>query len=139
MEELLARIGRDHRARLLALARFEREAYTRQLAYRGPGIELWLVSWLPGQGSTIHDHAGATTMNIVLAGSLIEERFERAAGGIVLAGTQRLDSDALDVLSAAAIHRVRVVGDHPAVTLHLYTPGYRIGRDYTTPEARCAT
>jgi hypothetical protein len=139
MEELVARIGRDHRARLLALARFERDTYTRQLAYRGKGIELWLVSWLPAQGSTIHDHAGATTTNIVLTGSLIEERFERTPGGIVLSGTQRLDTNAVEALSASAIHRVRVVGDQPAVTLHLYMPGYRIGRDYTGSEARCAT
>ncbi|MEU7567540.1 cysteine dioxygenase family protein [Streptomyces fradiae] len=38
----------------------------------GPGYEVWLLSWLPGQGTGPHDHGGSTGYFTVLEGELTE-------------------------------------------------------------------
>ena len=38
----------------------------------GPGYEVWLLSWLPGQGSGPHDHGASSGVLTVLEGELTE-------------------------------------------------------------------
>jgi len=54
----------------------------------GPGYEVWLLSWVPGQGSGLHDHGPSSGVLTVLDGTLTErtERGTRALG----AGAQRV-------------------------------------------------
>ena len=44
----------------------------------GPGYEVWLLSWVPGQGSGLHDHGRSSGVLTVLAGHA--DRNGRAAG-----------------------------------------------------------
>ncbi len=37
------------------------------------GVELWLLSWLPGQGTAPHDHGGSAGSFTVLTGTLHED------------------------------------------------------------------
>lgn len=80
----------------------------------GPDYEAWLLSWLPGQGSGLHDHGRSSGVLTVLEGTLTEwtERGRRALG----AGTQR-------VFAPGYVHQV--VNDvlEPTVSLHVYYPG----------------
>jgi predicted metal-dependent enzyme (double-stranded beta helix superfamily) len=39
-------------------------------------IEVWLIGWSPGQGTTVHDHGGSSGGMTVAAGSLVEEIFD---------------------------------------------------------------
>ena len=41
----------------------------------GPGWEAWLLTWLPGQGTLIHDHGGSAGAFVVVDGSLTEETY----------------------------------------------------------------
>lgn len=54
----------------------------------GPGYEVWLLSWLPGQGSGRHDHGPSSGVWTVLEGTLTEhtERGTRA----LRPGTQKV-------------------------------------------------
>lgn len=38
-----------------------------------PGIETWLMTWGPGQGSGLHDHGGSAGALVVVRGSLIQD------------------------------------------------------------------
>lgn len=38
----------------------------------GPGYEVWLLSWVPGQGSGLHDHGRSSGVLTVLEGELTE-------------------------------------------------------------------
>lgn len=38
----------------------------------GPGYEVWLLSWVPGQGSGLHDHGASSGVMTVLEGELTE-------------------------------------------------------------------
>ncbi|MCX4666805.1 cysteine dioxygenase family protein [Streptomyces sp. NBC_01381] len=80
----------------------------------GPGYEVWLLSWVPGQGSGLHDHGRSSGVLTVLDGELTErtERGQRAIG----AGAQR-------VFAPGYVHEVVNDSLEPAVSLHIYYPG----------------
>src|SRR3954463_8270631 len=43
--------------------------------------EVWLLTWLPGQGTDLHDHGGSTGAFHVFAGTLTEDTLTTPAGG----------------------------------------------------------
>lgn len=92
------------------------------------GVELWLLSWLPGQGTRPHDHGGASGSFTVVSGALDEtyryprrpaRHAERATGATIGFG-------------AGHAHQVRNTGDSPAVSVHAYSPPLVPTREYTS-------
>ncbi|MGX1758778.1 cysteine dioxygenase [Streptomyces lydicus] len=78
------------------------------------GYEVWLLSWVPGQGSGRHDHGASSGVLTVLEGELTEHT---ATGARTLAaGAQR-------VFAPGYVHEVVNDSLTPAVSLHLYSPG----------------
>lgn len=132
----LGRLAVDWGPPLVRQVPFAADAYTRTRIFAGDSAELWLLGWLPGQGSSVHDHAGVDTAYVVLAGTLEEEIFvaddcDRAH----LAEARRVTVGGVVATDGFAIHRVRVVGADPLVTLHLFAPRYIAGRDFELGEA----
>ena len=128
--KILGDLVRDHGKTFRGLAKFQDAPECHhERVYTAADFEVWLLSWLPGQITPIHDHAGAVTVTTVLSGSLIEERFVRTSGLEVrpVWTMPRVAGD-LDPIDATAIHRVRPIGK--AVTLHLYVPSCREGQIY---------
>ncbi|WP_338315763.1 cysteine dioxygenase family protein [Streptomyces bohaiensis] len=82
----------------------------------GPGYELWLLSWLPGQGSGRHDHGDAHGVFTVLAGELTEFTAGLAARRALRPGPTR-------VFAPGYVHEMVNASLEPAVSLHLYHPG----------------
>ncbi|MFD4243232.1 cysteine dioxygenase [Streptomyces sp. NPDC058525] len=78
------------------------------------GYEVWLLSWVPGQGSGPHDHGPSSGVLTVLEGELTERS---ARGHLTLgAGSQR-------VFSSGYAHEVVNDTLEGAVSLHVYFPG----------------
>ncbi|MEU3504310.1 cysteine dioxygenase family protein [Streptomyces hundungensis] len=80
----------------------------------GPGYEVWLLSWVPGQGSGAHDHGASSGILTVLDGELTEHT-ERGVRSLA-AGSQR-------VFAPGYAHDVVNDSLEPAVSLHVYYPG----------------
>ncbi|GAA2059451.1 cysteine dioxygenase family protein [Streptomyces albiaxialis] len=80
----------------------------------GPGYEVWLLSWLPGQGSGVHDHGPSSGVFAVLDGELTER--SRDARRTLPTGTTR-------VFAPGYVHEVVNDGLEPAVSVHVYFPG----------------
>ncbi|MEU7378419.1 cysteine dioxygenase family protein [Streptomyces sp. NPDC042207] len=78
------------------------------------GYEVWLLSWVPGQGSEPHDHGPSSGVLTVLDGELTE-RTARATR-VLGAGAQR-------VFAPGYAHEVVNDTLEPAVSLHVYFPG----------------
>ncbi|WP_354640847.1 cysteine dioxygenase [Kitasatospora camelliae] len=114
---LVREIAAD-RARWEPLVRYD--ALTRWYARleTGPGYEVWLLSWLPGQGTGFHDHGQASGVMTVVSGELAERSLTGAGEDHrpLRPGGQR-------VLSAGYLHEVVNASLEPAVSIHLYTPG----------------
>ncbi|MBW5484373.1 cysteine dioxygenase [Streptomyces bambusae] len=82
--------------------------------HTGPGYEVWLLSWVPGQGSGLHDHGPSSGVLTVLEGELTERS---ARGPLSLgAGAQR-------VFAPGYAHDVVNDSLDGAVSLHVYFPG----------------
>lgn len=80
----------------------------------GPGYEVWLLSWVPGQGSGAHDHGASSGVLTVLDGELAE-RTDR--------GVRRLAGGTQRVFAPGYVHEVVNDSLEPAVSLHVYYPG----------------
>ncbi|MPY55228.1 cysteine dioxygenase [Streptomyces acidicola] len=95
----------------------------------GPGYEVWLLSWVPGQGSGLHGHGRSSGVLTVLTGALTE-RTER--------GTRALGSGAQRVFAPGYVHEVVNDALEPAVSLHVYYPGLTEMPMRSAQSARCA-
>jgi predicted metal-dependent enzyme (double-stranded beta helix superfamily) len=83
--------------------------------------ELWLLTWLPGQGTEIHGHGGAAGAFAVVAGELTERSFSpglRPTG----ADPRLLTSGAVRSFGPRHIHDVVNRGGVPAASIHAYSP-----------------
>jgi quercetin dioxygenase-like cupin family protein len=111
----LARRVAAERDRWEPLVRYD--ALTRWYARleTGPGYEIWLLSWLPGQGSGAHDHGRSSAVMTLLQGELTELGAGRGPRTLT-AGTQR-------VIAPGYVHEVVNDTLEPAVSLHVYFPG----------------
>lgn len=79
----------------------------------GPGYEVWLLSWLPGQGSGAHGHGPSSGVLTVLAGELTERTDH--APRILAPGAQHF-------FAPGYVHEVVNDALTPAVSLHVYFP-----------------
>ncbi|MFF1833907.1 cysteine dioxygenase [Streptomyces sp. NPDC058231] len=122
----LARTIAADRAQWAPLVRYDATTRWYHRLRTGPGYEVWLLSWVPGQGSGLHDHGPSSGVLTVLEGELTE-RTERTARSLD-AGTQR-------VFAPGYVHEVVNDSLEPAVSLHIYYPGLT---EMPMHAARCA-
>ena len=81
----------------------------------GPGYEVWLLSWIPGQGTGPHDHGRSSGVLTVLQGALTEHA-PGAAARTLVPGDQRF-------FAPGYVHGVVNDTLEPAVSLHVYFQG----------------
>ncbi|AUS78110.1 cysteine dioxygenase [Actinoalloteichus sp. AHMU CJ021] len=126
LRDLTRSTALDLAAPLLRLARYvPAQRWWARLALT-EGVEVWLLTWMPGQGTEPHDHGGAAGSFTVLAGEVREDyRYPR---GPVRAATRRV-GDALG-FGAGRAHQVRNTGARDAVTVHAYSPPLVPTREY---------
>ena len=81
-------------------------------------VTAWLICWMENHDTGFHDHDISSGAAAVVSGRVREQRLS-------------LDGSPIDAVfkaggsfnfSPADIHRVRHAGEHPAVTLHAYSP-----------------
>ncbi|MGS2617421.1 cysteine dioxygenase [Micromonospora sp. LZ34] len=82
--------------------------------------EVWALSWLPGQGTDLHDHGGSSGAFLVAAGVLTEETVSGAG-----LRAHRLAAGAGRRFGPRHVHVVTNRGDQPAVSIHVYRPALR--------------
>ncbi len=96
---------------------YDREHRWHQRIYRDPRLDVWLISWLPEQGTELHDHGGSSGSFTVLSGTLTEAVVTRGS----LHDTARRSGESVG-FGAHYVHDVRNVSDAPAVSVHAYSP-----------------
>ncbi|MGK5740766.1 cysteine dioxygenase [Micromonospora sp. URMC 103] len=95
---------------------------TRWYARLATGVdhEVWALSWLPGQGTDLHDHGGSAGAFLVVAGILTEETVSGAR-----LRPRRLPAGSGRRFGARHVHLVANRDDAPAVSVHVYRPALR--------------
>jgi hypothetical protein len=82
------------------------------------GVELWLLSWAPGQGTEPHDHGGASGSFSVLFGEL-QEKYRYPAGPVREA---RHGVGSAIGFGSGRAHQVRNVSSVNTASVHAYSP-----------------
>ena len=110
---LAAAVAAD-RAAWAHLVRYDATSRWYHRLRTGPGYEMWLLSWVPGQSSGRHDHGRSSGLLTVLEGTLTERH----------GGTPRtLRPGAQHVFAPGYVHEVVNDSLNGAVSLHVYYPG----------------
>lgn len=102
-----------------------------------PDAEVWLLSWLPGQHTDLHDHGGSSGAFVVVSGTLTEytaairpdDSQPRLLDNAFSAGDGRS-------FGAHHIHRIANTGTQPAMSLHVYGPALREMTRYRIEDGR---
>ena len=92
--------------------------------------EVWLMSWLPGQHTDLHDHEFASGAFTVVGGRLSETVARRAPGGRAVTELHALSAGQSRVFGPGYVHEVRNDSPDPAVTVHVYRDAGRTMRPY---------
>jgi hypothetical protein len=119
----LARAIAADRSRWAPLVRYD--ATTRWYARleTGPGYEVWLLSWVPGQGTGMHDHGRSCGVLTVLRGALTE-RTPTSRRTLVPGDPATASGGSWGrVLAPGYAHEIVNDSLEPAVSLHVYFPG----------------
>jgi mannose-6-phosphate isomerase-like protein (cupin superfamily) len=103
----------------------ERERWHQRI-YRDRRVDVWLISWMPSQGTSLHDHGGSSGAFSVVEGELTETVDATAVGARhpdrqPLREITRATGDTVG-FGPSYIHDVRNVGTAPAVSVHAYSP-----------------
>lgn len=91
------------------------------------GAQVWLLSWLPGQGTPLHDHGRSAGAFAVVRGALTERVVTpgRRRRGPVRQATAELTDGRLRSFGPHYVHQVTNTADEPAISVHVYRPGLR--------------
>ena len=95
--------------------------------------EVWLLTWLPGQGTELHDHGGSEGAFLVFGGTLTEDTVAGPPGAPPRVTARELGEGAGRRFGARHIHRITNRSARPAVSIHVYGPAltamtrYRLG------------
>jgi len=94
--------------------------------------EVWLLSWLPGQGTGFHDHGRAAGAFAVAQGRVRERT---VAAGHGQARQRTVARGGIRSFGARYVHDVANVGAEPAITVHAYSPPLTVMRRYELTES----
>jgi hypothetical protein len=100
---------------------YDAENRWHQRLYRDPRIDIWLISWLPTQGTQLHDHGGSSGAFTVVTGQLSEAVYRRNPATGSLTEYERADGASIG-FGPRYVHDVRNLSDRPAVSVHAYSP-----------------
>lgn len=130
LRDLTRAIAADHRGHLLALAEYtEPDRWWTRLALTR-GVEVWLLTWLPGQATEPHDHGGAAGSFTVLDGA-VEEQHRYPGGPITIRGFGAAQGIGF---GGDRAHVVGNAGRVTAATVHAYSPPLLPTRRYQSLE-----
>jgi predicted metal-dependent enzyme (double-stranded beta helix superfamily) len=94
--------------------------------------EVWLLSWLPGQGTGFHDHGRAAGAFAVAQGR-VRERTVAAGDG--QARHRTVARGGIRSFGAGYVHDVANAFAEPAVAVHAYSPPLTVMRRYELTES----
>jgi hypothetical protein len=84
--------------------------------------EVWLLSWLSGQGTDLHDYGPASGAFAIAAGTLTERVVSATSGGPPVEVTRELAVGRCRAFGPHYVHQVTNSGATAAVSVHVYAP-----------------
>ena len=105
---------------------FTRAKYCRQSIASDDRMEWVIITWLPGQSTSIHGHPSGGCVFFVLKGSLQETLYDtNDTDGNIRVWTEEDAPAYID--DHMGKHVVRNISESPAISIHLYSPPFSKG------------
>lgn len=101
-----------------------------RLLERTERYEVWLLSWLPGQGTDLHDHGPASGAFAIAAGTLTERVVALKPDRPPVDITRTLALGDCRAFGPRYVHQVTNTGTVAAVSVHVYTPALTVMNRY---------
>ena len=101
-----------------------------RLLERTKNHEVWLLSWLPGQGTDLHDHGPASGAFAVATGTLTERIVALPPRRPPVHITRTLTAGDCRTFGPRYVHQVTNAGTVAAVSVHVYTPALTVMNRY---------
>lgn len=99
-------------------------------------IEAWLLTWLPGQATGLHDHGDSAGAFAVAEGSLRETAVRLRPDGTVADTVRTFADGAVRPFGRQHLHDVVNAGPTLAISVHLYAPRLTTMRRYRRDGAK---
>jgi hypothetical protein len=100
---------------------FDSDARWHQRIHRDSSVDTWLISWLPTQGTQLHDHGGSGGAFTVVSGELAEAVYV-GRGDEPGELHERVRSAGTSVgFDSRYVHDVRNISERPALSVHSYS------------------
>jgi hypothetical protein len=100
--------------------------------------EAWLLTWLPGQHTQLHNHGGSAGAFTVVSGGLTEQVAVNIEPAGVSLREVGLATGALRGFGPHHVHRLVNNGLVPAVSVHVYSPALSVLTNYRIEAGRLA-
>jgi predicted metal-dependent enzyme (double-stranded beta helix superfamily) len=94
--------------------------------------QVWLLTWLPGQGTQLHDHGPSSGAFAVARGTLTERVVARGGPGVT---DTALPPGRVRFFGPHHVHQVTNRDDEPAVSVHVYAPALTVMNVYELGDA----
>src|SRR5438270_7869958 len=101
-----------------------------RLLERTEQYEMWLLSWLPGQGTDLHDHGPASGAFAIATGTLTERVVALPPREPPVEVTRTLATGGYRAFGPRYVHQVTNTGTVAAVSVHVYTPALTVMNRY---------
>jgi hypothetical protein len=92
--------------------------------------QVWLLSWLPGQGTPLHDHGASAGAFAVARGTLTERVVAGRRTGPPRQSVADLTAGRVRHFGPHHVHQVVNTAAEAAVSVHVYTPPLRLMNTY---------
>ncbi len=102
-----------------------------RLLYEDDRIDVWVLSWMPGQGTGFHDHDHSEVALMCVQGTILEKQMLLPSG----ASKIEMTPGTIRTGGAGYIHAVNHLDGLPAVSLHAYSPPLKHVGQYVIDEA----
>lgn len=101
-----------------------------RLLYEDDRIDVWVLSWMPGQGTGFHDHDRSQVALMSVQGVILEKQMMLPSG----ASAVEMKPGCVRTGGAGYIHSVRHMDGQPAVSLHAYSPPLKLVGQFVIDE-----
>jgi predicted metal-dependent enzyme (double-stranded beta helix superfamily) len=112
------------------LVDYRSEARWYRVLERSDQHEVWLLSWLPGQGTDLHDHGPTSGAFAIATGTLTERVVALRPGQPPTDQSRALATGSYRAFGPHYVHQVTNTGTVAAVSVHLYTPALTVMNRY---------
>lgn len=101
-----------------------------RLLFEDDRIDVWVLSWMPGQGTGFHDHDHSQVALMCVQGVILEKQM-RLPSGI---SNVKMTSGTVRTGGPGYIHAVSHFQGQPAVSLHAYSPPLKFVGQYVVDD-----